>query len=343
MKRFFGNVPTSILLIVNMALSFFLVFNAILLIVNMTDEKKMMNRFSYSSTITIDCMSKSEGIISVINYLLDYRSDDISLQNVHVFLGDDVQNYVASITFSNDSDTPVKLRDTLKDRFNVCENDSIVINGIRVNGIKYLEKGNLIAQDNDITINWNLISEELKESIVKISLKDLGLTVLVESNEPIDTVVNDICTYVDRQGFSATSFHKKSSRSFEDRWNNTFNILFLSISFMFSLFANASAIEVWMQKQKRGLMIRSAFGFSKKQIVLLILLQITKLSFASFCCAIVIEIVYCVLLDVDYGISNYLLFIFFMCIGISIIILTLVYKATKLMESYSLIEKMKGE
>lgn len=343
MKRFFGNIPTSILLIVNMTLSFFLMFNAISLIASLIDERRTMNCFSYSSTINIDCMSKSEEVIDVINHLLTYENDKISLQNVHVFLGDDVQNYVASIYFSNNSNVSIEMGETLQKRFTVFENDELTVNGVCVKKIKYLEDSNHTIPDNGILINWGMISDELKESIVNISLRNLGLTVLIESNEPIDSIVNDICMYADSKGLSALSFHKIKDKSFEDKWNDTFNLLFLSISFSFSFFANASAIEVWMQKRKKGLMIRSAFGFSTKQIVLLILKQIIKFSFVSFCLAIVIEILYCILLDVNYGINNYLSFIILMLGGVGIILLVLVYKAAKLMGSYSLIEEMKGD
>ena len=321
-KRYFRDVTISLILALSMALAFFLILNVID-IVNKFDEK-MEHRdninYEFNKSYIVknsDFEDNKELVDSVVE--ISSMFDGIVEQNFRVGaqLGEgttEVLDYVyvsvkdklylensrsEYIVLENMEDIKgVYISEVLKEYAEVVNGkEQILINGIYFEVIDYLMDYSTDSE-RKVLIFWdNLSNEEKKQWIYsnQLSGTDGFILTFMSNKETAKESAESVMKTFRENGFSIESAYSEYRDNYVMSMQDPNVQMVVSMTAILLIFAFVSCFYVsglWINKRKKELVIRKAFGFDLLDIVKVLFGDLLKISCVAVVIAIVLQYVY---------------------------------------------------
>lgn len=322
--KYLRDIPVSSLMIIGLAISFFIVINAADITSKIVDEQKSTNDYDYN----IDCMIKSPStdefnnkdnaiIYDIITYLEQLECEYVSTSDIIIYVNQNLSNYTCDIIFGNQKDLKMYnvegedlpydkqninsgncayLGETIAKDFLIQTNTKdFIIGKCNYNTLDTLENHMSGGIDNSIYIIWDYCTQEQKEILATAMYEKLSgfFRIYLKSDSPLDSdydmLVKDM---LQKFNFEILLFDALYSGDYQNAWYQVYSSAFTIISFVFSVLSCFVISDMWVSRRKKEIAIRKAFGFNTYQLFRLLFKDIFKLSAPSFILAMVIQLLY---------------------------------------------------
>jgi hypothetical protein len=318
----------SILLIICLSVSFFVIFNAADFTGKALKEKEALDRYKYEKTAQTglseysdsDAEKFSDYIDEIINKIKSYGKANISFQNIPVYYNGEITNYNCSIMLKineplklydsngddvTEADSPCVISgETIAEHFRKTSSDgSFFIDNVKMPGAAVLRNDMGGGIDNRTVFIWDKCTDAQKEVLKKYVISALcsgGLQIKIESDHDASYIYDDISSFLQKDfGMYTEEYTTYYSGDYQNYWYKIYNEIFTAASLVFSVTTCFCASELWITRRKKELVIRKAFGYSDRLIFRLLAGDIIKLSVPSVLLAFLFQLIYNQIYDVS--------------------------------------------
>lgn len=324
MKRYLRDVPKSLLLIIGMAVLYFLLFNVMILIENIAQEERFNERFENSYSIKLelifdnfdDDIAASYELIDMVLSLQDISNCNVYVTDVPVYCAREIKSRNSTIVLCVDdslkmmgingnhilthsSDDCIILGKTLSDKLSVNVSDTLLINNVEAGVFEIKDVSSSGGIDNSIYFIWNNCTDEIKHILSENMYYAGVLNLTLESDKNIKNTVDSTVRLFEDFGCYVSFEDSTYNEDYENVWYRIYNELFLTISIAFSILSAILITELWLKGRKKELLIRRTYGYSKGQILKLLCMDYFKLSISSIFIAVVLQLIYSMVFDFE--------------------------------------------
>lgn len=376
MKKYFREGSVSLLLTVGLSVVCFSLINAVDLPEKVIREKASLedNQFNYSYALetNVDGNVHTEdktaflAIEKVVERLSAQKRANISFSSC-LYLEENGGMTECDVLVSINE--PLKMRDMNDNPIEVTNNldksailgetiakkmlgnkrsDNFIVNGEEVD-IAYIVQNSSISTgyDDSLYLIWNNCSPGVKEEIVLSVVERNVAWIYLESDSPIDELVVEIEALCEENGLYVNAvipMNDKGNMQSDYEWDIYFGRIFVCVAFAFSMLTCFSISEIWIKHRKKELVIRNAFGYTKRQILKLVLCDFVKLSVPSFVLAFVMQIIYNASLGIKLTLPEHLpIKILMLFGGMSAVLLLILQHSIRTLGKYKIADELRGE
>ena len=307
------------LLILGFVLSFFLVINCVRLLGEMETvsnrKSGFPNEFTAEYTMNEEEIQKVD-IEKLILVLQEYPVN-ILLENCYVARGDLLEYMPVSVCIS----APLGMEFALeKGVLNLKEQSTIdgeILIGkslkeyvrtknskeyITLGGQEFLVGGVLDyvgIDDESVYILWEQLNEnQKKDFIIEIenyclNFNNVNLQITMQSNTSLDTIYQELSEKISTDLYAKIQVaDEKEDRDVFDSARKKINVMLSVILLIFSVISCIVISDLWFSRRKKEFLIRKAFGYNMRQIAVVLIKEISKMSLVSLFISILLQMIY---------------------------------------------------
>ena len=361
--RFFKDPVVTILLIISLALSFFLVLNGLQMyqrveaVISQQKDEQYAHTYMMSYTAP-DEYEENEVENNIEEYIpyIECKSGNISVEGIGGTVGDGFDGYLLEILLtanesvkykmdwgeiSNEPYTVVIDRDIEKEAVKKEDGLYITIEGewYKVTGVFASSSG--YGSENHILLTYGGVGEKLKENIYK-NFSSIGVSynIIYKTDHEVD---DEDLFLLEQWGNKWLDPELIIEEHVEDNTvsdmlmssveGNT--LIFLEMLVLIAVINCILVADLWIKRRKKEFVIRKAFGENNLQIMKHLVLELGKLAFISCIFVLVLETAYYGLmgesfLDWNKFIWNMLSMLAAVCIVVIVTLILPMYKIMKL-------------
>lgn len=335
-KLFFRDVPTTLLLIMGLTLTYIIVVNGVALMntISIEQEKQLQDTYDNEKKFILNLNTPAKNDNNKIyadklhNFMNEFSVDTGNLMfiNYAVFMGDSMAGVYADVICSLNQDLQERLvsgRLPTEEEFASKENVVLLskeskkytvqkdgITQVRLGDTYYKVTGffetNDISRDRaDVILFKNAFSEEKMKEFEKDVL-EWGYIGVCYGGENIGNSQKVIENKIREYGYGIDEDAMKNGNK-EYNKRAKLNKLFLVVLLVFCLINCMVISNVWIQRRFRELLIRHTMGYSMTQIAGVLMVDLAKYSLLSCIFAIILQSVFSLMSSGDMIMWKYLL------------------------------------
>ena len=346
LQKIFRESATSILFILGLTVSCFILINVAELIQKINKENKVINNFRYTTSSYLDgtelfynCEDQitiSNNLTKLVTSRLSEETSGNTYLELQVNVNEKIDTYTANIVMQLNEETKINCN---KD-YDVTEENGIIIgesllqfttdkNGVRtimiggntmkVIGIMKNEMSGGV--DNTIYIFWDNCDEQMKEYINNIISKEIKgiLKFTYRSEQDIANIYKNFVNNMEKNGFKVFIIDAYYDGDYQNFWYRTYNSIFMGISLILSILNCFTVSYLWLINRKKELAIRKAYGYSILQITGMMIKDVIKLCIPACILAEIVQFIYITAIGGEVFTGQVFMKILFVCIGMLVI------------------------
>ena len=310
----------NLLMIVGFVLSFFLVINCIRLLgeMEMTSkgESAFPNEFTAKYTMNEEETQKVD-IEKLILMLQEYQVN-ILLENCYVARGDLLEYMPVSVCISSslgiefslekgkvlklmgedNIDGEILIGKSLEEYVQIKENKEYITLG----GQEFLVGGvlNYVGIDDEsVYILWEQLNENQKKNLITeiesycSNYNNVNLQIAMQSDTSLDAIYQELSEKISANLYGQIQVaDEKEDRDVFDSARKKINVMLSVILLVFSLISCIVISDLWFSRRKKEFLIRKAFGYNMRQIAVLLIKEIGRMSLVSLLVSIPMQMIY---------------------------------------------------
>ncbi len=309
----------NVLMVLGFVLSFFLVINCIRLLgeMEMTSkgESAFPNEFTAKYTMNEEETQKVD-IEKLILMLQEYQVN-ILLENCYVARGDLLEYMPVSVCIS----TPLGMKFVLeKGVLNLKEQGSIdgeILIGKSLKDYVWIKKnkeyitlggqefsvGGVLdyvgIDDESVYILWEQLNEEQKKDLITeiekycLNFNNVNLQITMQSNTSLDTIYQELSEKISTDLYGQIQVAvEKEDRDVFDSARKKINVMLSVILLIFSVISCIVISDLWFSRRKKEFLIRKAFGYNMRQIAVVLIKEISRMSLVSLLISVPLQMIY---------------------------------------------------
>ena len=309
----------NVLMVLGFVLSFFLVINCIRLLgeMEMTSkgESAFPNEFTAKYTMNEEETQKVD-IEKLILMLQEYQVN-ILLENCYVARGDLLEYIPVSVCIS----TPLGMKFVLeKGVLNLKEQGSIdgeILIGKSLKDYVWIKKnkeyitlggqefsvGGVLdyvgIDDESVYILWEQLNEEQKKDLITeiekycLNFNNVNLQITMQSNTSLDTIYQELSEKISTDLYGQIQVAvEKEDRDVFDSARKKINVMLSVILLIFSVISCIVISDLWFSRRKKEFLIRKAFGYNMRQIAVVLIKEISRMSLVSLLISVPLQMIY---------------------------------------------------
>lgn len=346
LQQIFRESATSILFILGLTVSCFILINVAELIEKINKENKVLNNFKYTASSYLDgtelfynCEDQitiSNNLTKLVTSRLSEETSGNTYLELQVNVNEKIDTYAANIVMQLNEDAKINCN---KD-YDVTEENGIIIgedllqfttdkdgirtiviggNTMKVIGIMKNEMSGGV--DNTIYIFWDNCDEQMKEYINNIITKEIKgiLKFTYRSEQDTTNAYKDFVNDMEKNGFKVFIIDAYYEGDYQNFWYRTYNSIFMGISLILSILNCFTVSYLWLINRKKELAIRKAYGYSILQITGMMIKDVIKLCIPACILAEIVQFIYTTAIGREVFTGQVFMKILFVCIGMLII------------------------
>ena len=324
-KLFFRDMPTTLLIIIGFTLSYFIAINGIALINTISSEqgKKKQTTYENEQVFSVDfCVPETYFIKNEAMYIkrihdfldkFDTEIGNLAINDYVGFVGDSMIPTRTNVILAENEDLGIKIvsgrlpsEEEIRDKTNVAliskeyKKNTVEKNGatfIRINEfyfsvIGYFETDIVTEDRRDIILFRNTFSDELMNQFVINLFEFYNTNIIYGSNvQDISTAYQDLSKIVNQSGYRIGEDLFKGSDPYINK-KEKFNKMFLGVLLIFCLINCAVISNVWIRRRFQELVIRKTMGYSMRQIIWMLAVDLFGYGIISCILAIISQLIY---------------------------------------------------
>lgn len=309
----------NVLMVLGFVLSFFLVINCIRLLgeMEMTSkgESAFPNEFTAKYTMNEEETQKVD-IEKLILMLQEYQVN-ILLENCYVARGELLEYMPVSVCIS----TPLGMKFVLeKGVLNLKEQGSIdgeILIGKSLKDYVWIKKnkeyitlggqefsvGGVLdyvgIDDESVYILWEQLNEEQKKDLITeiekycLNFNNVNLQITMQSNTSLDTIYQELSEKISTDLYGQIQVAvEKEDRDVFDSARKKINVMLSVILLIFSVISCIVISDLWFSRRKKEFLIRKAFGYNMRQIAVVLIKEISRMSLVSLLISVPLQMIY---------------------------------------------------
>lgn len=309
----------NVLMVLGFVLSFFLVINCIRLLgeMEMTSkgESAFPNEFTAKYTMNEEETQKVD-IEKLILMLQEYQVN-ILLENCYVARGDLLEYMPVSVCIS----TPLGMKFVLeKGVLNLKEQGSIdgeILIGKSLKDYVWIKKnkeyitlggqefsvGGVLdyvgIDDESVYILWEQLNEEQKKDLITeiekycLNFNNVNLQITMQSNTSLDTIYQELSEKISTDLYGQIQVAvEKEDRDVFDSARKKINVMLSVILLIFSVISCIVISDLWFSRRKKEFLIKKAFGYNMRQIAVVLIKEISRMSLVSLLISVPLQMIY---------------------------------------------------
>ena len=309
----------NVLMVLGFVLSFFLVINCIRLLgeMEMTSkgESAFPNEFTAKYTMNEEETQKVD-IEKLILMLQEYQVN-ILLENCYVARGGLLEYMPVSVCIS----TPLGMKFVLeKGVLNLKEQGSIdgeILIGKSLKDYVWIKKnkeyitlggqefsvGGVLdyvgIDDESVYILWEQLNEEQKKDLITeiekycLNFNNVNLQITMQSNTSLDTIYQELSEKISTDLYGQIQVAvEKEDRDVFDSARKKINVMLSVILLIFSVISCIVISDLWFSRRKKEFLIRKAFGYNMRQIAVVLIKEISRMSLVSLLISVPLQMIY---------------------------------------------------
>lgn len=319
-KKNFKYIVTSLILAFSMALAFFLILNVIDIVNKYEKQEAMKDRicYSYDEVYTfynadiednkeffekvVDISMKFDGIVKLSSGGATFgqangmASDDVYFSIKEKLYLETSENEIETVE-EVDGQNGIYVSESIKEYVEKRDNkEYLLVNNEYYEVLGYLVNRTIEA-DNTIVLFWDNLSDMQKKQWIRANefMKSEGLSIRYMSNSKtasknIESVLNEFLN----MGFTYELFDATilEEETYMDDPNVTMVIYASYVLLIFAFISCLYVSALWVDKRKKELIIRKAFGCSIFDIISVLFLDLFKISVIAIFMAVSIQFAY---------------------------------------------------
>ena len=346
LQQIFRESATSILFILGLTVSCFILINVAELIEKINKENKVLNNFKYTTSSYLDgtelfynCEDQitiSNNLTKLVTSRLSEETSGNTYLELQVNVNEKIDTYAANIVMQLNEDAKINCN---KD-YDVTEENGIIIgedllqfttdkdgirtiviggNTMKVIGIMKNEMSGGV--DNTIYIFWDNCDEQMKEYINNIITKEIKgiLKFTYRSEQDTTNAYKDFVNDMEKNGFKVFIIDAYYEGDYQNFWYRTYNSIFMGISLILSILNCFTVSYLWLINRKKELAIRKAYGYSILQITGMMIKDVIKLCIPACILAEIVQFIYTTAIGGEVFTGQVFMKILFVCIGMLVI------------------------
>lgn len=346
LQKIFRESATSVLFVLGLTISCFILINVADLIEKINKENNVLNSFKYSAYSYLDgeeVLSNYEDQMTAADQLADMvvaRLSEETVGNTYLELkvnvDEKIDTYTANVVMQLNEDVRI---DCGTD-YNVNEENGIIIGESLTelikdkDGIKTIEIGGNTMKvigvmknemaggvDHSIYIFWDNCDEQVKEYLSGIISNEIRILLKFNyrSQSDISKSYQTFISDMEAIGFRNIIIEAKYNGDYQNYWYRFYNSIFMGISLILSIFNCFTVSYLWIISRKKELAIRKAYGYSSLQITGMMMKDIMKLCIPACILAELVQLLYINIVGGDVFTGQMFMKILFVCMGMILI------------------------
>jgi len=312
-KRLLVDVPSAILMIVCFTLVIFIILNIADLIGKIQREREGINKFTYSVDALLDLNIDKESTSEFLNYVYLNTNTNVFLTDIKIYINNEPTNYVCNIILKYDEQFNFKsafgheiitseiesgcillgqtmayyLVNTYGDR------SKITISGNTLSVIDILENNMSGGIDNAIWIIWDKVPPDAKEILTQLIAEQPIIRISFRSNISLTEIYSNFSNQLLHEwNCQPQIFEASYSGAYQNLWHQSYGVLYNGLSFLFAMSTIFIAINLWLLRRKKEIVIRKTYGFSTAKIIGILIIDILLIIAFAIILALFLQLFY---------------------------------------------------
>lgn len=331
-KKYLRDIPSSILMIIGLAISYFVIINCADIAGKITNEYMSLNNYQYVVEYRVEynveksderqageeCIEREH-----IEYFENVDCSYVAMTSFPLYLNREPTAYHASILFSYDSMAKMRNKNGMKIHYKSelvssgeCvylgetlanylktkyESTNLYDEGTEYKTIDILENNSSGGIDNSLYIVWDYCTPEQRTAIINKAtseVNNISVSILLKSDIPIDDVYQkNISDFSKYPYLDFVLYEAEVMSDYQNLWYRYFSITFNVVSLIFSVMVCLVITDLWIARRRREVAIRKAFGYSNSKLFKLLFTDLLRISLPAFILAFVLQITYKLIFD----------------------------------------------
>lgn len=284
----------NVLLALSIALSVFMIMNAIQ-IISIGREQLNYSKYEFTSNYLVEDreinVSDMEKIVEIAkDKNISFYFDGVKFKVGELFEGMNVLIYLYDNSDAawNKDENSLIIGHSIHNFVSSSDGRSNVKLG-ELNYFIHSEKKNNLIEDDTILVNWGNLTQEYKDSIVQgINERDstyvqLYITIESDSRDVLEGFSNELRNM---EQLELTECNREDSTNYLQSFQDKMLLTVLGVLIVFNIICSITISSLWIYRRDKEYLICRAFGFNMIQLVLRILKEV----FCIFLLAVVIGI-----------------------------------------------------
>ena len=309
-----------LLMMLGFVLTFFLVINCIRLFGEMEMVSKGERSFSneYIAEYTMNEEEIQNIDIEKLISLLQKYQVNVFLENCYVARGDLLEYMPVSVCISSslgiefslekgkvlklmgedNIDGEILIGKSLEEYVQIKENKEYITLG----GQEFLVGGvlNYVGIDDEsVYILWEQLNENQKKNLITeiesycLNYNNVNLQIAMQSDTSLDAIYQELSEKISANLYGQIQVaDEKEDRDVFDSARKKINVMLSVILLVFSLISCIVISDLWFSRRKKEFLIRKAFGYNMRQIAVLLIKEIGRMSLVSLLVSIPMQMIY---------------------------------------------------
>lgn len=315
-----------IVFVIALIVSSFVLINTIDIASKIAKEDKSNNKYSERIHYRLSYNSENElskeenhKIVNKIISCLESLNCNASISGVGICVNNQIQDMFPDIVISAKNDYKLQLANNNgyasdPQQYQLVVGESMIelskdhlgmsidVAGMQVPIQGVFKNNNTAAIDYSFTFMYSLCDAKLKQYLynqICDAFSSFGIIVSLYSDSSINSDNNK---FINEMNSLSIQYQKQDEQQYkvseyQNYWYRFYNKIFITVCLIFSLFTCLSTSFLWFTSRKKEIAIRKAFGHSNFSIFQLLIRDTLILTVPAVIIAMLIEIVYCLMLD----------------------------------------------
>lgn len=309
-KKIVRHSYVSVLFVVGLAISCFVLINVSDLVSNMLRDNQQLHGYKFEkyvwsfyqgyisseskSAVTLEALSCAEKVTegNVFALTLAELNKSLDQYQIHVLIK---QNEETGLSYTPLGESNQKngaiMGESLKSHLlKDSEGYYVELGGTRIPIIGILDNTMTGGVDTSFYLFWENCGKELQQTL--ISLFNDQFEFYYASHENAQDSLSQFKNALMSKGFAAEEYEVKYNGDVENAWYEIYHSLFLPLCFLFSVFNCFMVSYVWLMYRKQEIAIRKAYGYHTGQLALLLGKEIAVLTLLGGILAVGVQMLY---------------------------------------------------
>lgn len=346
LQQIFRDSVASVLFVLGLTVSCFILINVADLVDKMNRENKVLNSFRYATSSYIDgtelfYQSEDQNVTAkeltdLVTTRLSEETTGNTYLELQVNINEKTDTYTADIVMQLNEDAKIEC---LTD-YDVNEENGVIIGESLLeftrekDGIQTIELGgntmkviglmtNKMSGGADYTlyIFWDNCDRQVREYLNQIISDELNgiLKFSYKSQNDMADAYKKFVSDMENYGLRSFIIDAVYEGDYQNYWYRYYNSIFMGISLILSVLNCFTVSYLWILTRKKELAIRKAYGYSIPQITGMILRDVMKLCIPACFLAELIQFIYITVVGEEIFTGQMFFKIFIVCMGMILI------------------------
>ena len=153
--------------------------------------------------------------------------------------------------------------------------------------------------DESVYILWEQLNEEQKKDLITeiekycLNFNNVNLQITMQSNTSLDTIYQELSEKISTDLYGQIQVAvEKEDRDVFDSARKKINVMLSVILLIFSVISCIVISDLWFSRRKKEFLIRKAFGYNMRQIAVVLIKEISRMSLVSLLISVPLQMIY---------------------------------------------------